>query len=135
MTSKVIEAVRGQNPSQKAKKASRSGFLKKVLIKVVQWPQKPLSGSNQIWTMTSDEQDTYTPSQKNWTLLSQEQHSYRDFAEGAFSWRPLALFLTFLRRLSCRTVPSRKGWNLFVRFVQIARAFLHWMTLTLLHDW
>ena len=33
---------------------------KKKLVKVSQQPQKPLSGSNQIWTMTSDKKDTAT---------------------------------------------------------------------------
>ena len=32
-------------------------FWRKFLIKVVQWPQKSLRGSNQIWAVTSNEQD------------------------------------------------------------------------------
>ena len=52
LTSEVLEAVRG-------KKAWRSGiFWKKFLIRIVQQPQKPLSAYDQIWPMTSDEEDT-----------------------------------------------------------------------------
>ena len=54
----LILTSEAKNPPQKAKQSWRSGFFEKnVLIKVVQWPQKPLSRSNHIWAMTSDEQD------------------------------------------------------------------------------
>ena len=33
-------------------KAWRSGFFEKALIKIVQWPQKPFSGSNLLYTLS-----------------------------------------------------------------------------------
>ena len=56
LTYEVMEAVRGQ------KWHERVYLLKKVFIKISQQPQKPLSGPNQIWAMTSDKKDTATSS-------------------------------------------------------------------------
>ena len=55
-----MEAVRGQKHPSKAKKGMKEMIYqkKKYLIKVSQQPQKPLSGSNQIWATTSDKKDT-----------------------------------------------------------------------------
>ena len=56
-----MEAVRGQKHSSEAKNGKKELiYWKKYLIKVSQQPQKPLSGYNQIWAMTSDKKDTAT---------------------------------------------------------------------------
>ena len=54
LTSKVMEAVRGQKHPSEAKNGMKElMYWKKCLIKVFQQPQKPLIGSNQIWATTS----------------------------------------------------------------------------------
>ena len=54
-----MEAVRGQKHPSEAKKGMKELiYQKKYLIKVSQQPQKPFSGSNQIWATTSDKKDT-----------------------------------------------------------------------------
>ena len=54
-----MEAVRGQKHPSEAKKGMKELiYQKKYLIKVSQQPQKPLSGSNQIWATTSDKKHT-----------------------------------------------------------------------------
>ena len=61
LTSDLMKAVRGQKHLSEAKKGMEELInWKKKLVKVSQQPQKPLSGSNQIWTMTSDKKDTAT---------------------------------------------------------------------------
>ena len=56
-----MEAVKGQKHPSKAKKGMKELiYQKKYLMKVSQQPQKPLSGSNQIWTTTSSKKDTET---------------------------------------------------------------------------
>ena len=59
LTSEVMEAVRGHKHHSEAKNGMKELiYWKKYLIKVSQQPQKPLSGSNQIWATTSDKKDT-----------------------------------------------------------------------------
>ena len=59
LTSDLMKAVRGQKHSSEAKNGMKELiYWKKYLIKVSQQPQKPLSGSNQIWATTSDKKDT-----------------------------------------------------------------------------
>ena len=54
LTSKVMEAVRGQKHPSEAKNGMKELiYWKKYLIKVSQQPHKPLGGSNQIWATTS----------------------------------------------------------------------------------
>ena len=49
-----MEAIGGQKHPLEAKNGMNELiYWKKYLIKVSQHPQKPLRGSNQIWTMTS----------------------------------------------------------------------------------
>ena len=61
LTSEVMEAVRGQKHPSEAKHGMKELIhWKHCLIKVSQQPQKPSSGSNQIWAMTSDKKDTAT---------------------------------------------------------------------------
>ena len=56
-----MEATRGQkHPSEAKNGMKESIYWKKFLMKVAQQPQKPLSGSNQIWATTSDKKDTAT---------------------------------------------------------------------------
>ena len=53
-----MEATRGQkHPSEVENGMKESIYLKKCFMKVAQQPQKPLSGSNQIWDTTSDKKD------------------------------------------------------------------------------
>ena len=59
-----MEAVRGQkHPSEAKNGMKESIYWKKLLIKVVQQPQKPPDGSNQIWATTSDKKDTWATSE------------------------------------------------------------------------
>ena len=61
LTSEVMEAVRGQKHPSEAKNIMKELiYWKKYLMKVSQQPQKPLSGSNQIWATTSGTKDTAT---------------------------------------------------------------------------
>ena len=72
----------------------RSWFIeKKYLIKVYQQPQKPLSGSNQIWATTSDKKDT-----SHWPQLSPNPRA---------------------RRLSKKLTYSKR-WKLFI-YVKIVK--------------
>ena len=51
---RLLEAKNGQNPSSEGLKSLKEWiFLNTCLIKVAHQPQKPLSGSNQIWARTS----------------------------------------------------------------------------------
>ena len=47
-----------KTPLRGQKRNERVDLWKKYLIKVSQQPEKPLSGSNQIWAMTSNKKDT-----------------------------------------------------------------------------
>ena len=61
LTSEVMKAVRGQKHPSEAKKGMKEMiYWKEYWIKVSQQPQKPFSGSNQIWAATSDKKDTAT---------------------------------------------------------------------------
>ena len=54
-----MEAVRGQKHPSEAKNIMKELiYWKKCLMKVAQQPQKPLSGSNQIWSTTLGKKDT-----------------------------------------------------------------------------
>ena len=56
-----MEAARGQkHPSEAKNGMKESIYGKKCLMKVSHQPQKPPSGSNQIWATTSDKKDTAT---------------------------------------------------------------------------
>jgi hypothetical protein len=56
-----MEATRGQKHPSEAKNGMKELiYWKKFLMKVAQQPQKPLSGSNQIWATTSGKKDTAT---------------------------------------------------------------------------
>jgi hypothetical protein len=56
-----MEATRGQkHPSEAENDMKESIYRKKFFIKVAKQPQKPLSGSNQIWATTLGKKDTAT---------------------------------------------------------------------------
>ena len=59
-----MEAARGQkHPSEAKNGMKESIYWKKLLMKVAQQPQKPLTGSNQIWATTSGKKDTWATSE------------------------------------------------------------------------
>ena len=54
LTSILMEGARGQKQSWDAKNGKQESIYgKNFLMKVVQQPQKPHNGSNQIWATTS----------------------------------------------------------------------------------
>ena len=56
-----METVGGQKHPSEAKNGTKELIYEnKYLTKVSQQPQKPLSGSNQIWARTSDKKDAAT---------------------------------------------------------------------------
>ena len=54
----LMEATRGKkHPSEVKNGMKESIYWNKCLMKVAHQPQKPLSGSNQIWATTSGKKD------------------------------------------------------------------------------
>ena len=71
---RLLEAKNGQSPSSEGLKSLKEWiFWNTYLIKVAHQPQKPLSGSNQIWARTSGKKDRGQCS-KSWGCMIQ-QHS------------------------------------------------------------